>query len=342
MQQLSRNGGFPKSGRGKIAGPDRYVQFEGGDAVTGALVGEAVARLVSARAPGEGWGWRVDQPGNTECTALAAMALHAHRATSPLASAALREGVAWLRSRQHPAGSWPLGDQVPDASWTTGLAVLALADSQEGRDQALRGAEWLLARQSSGSPWLQRVLRRVFAAEPVVDQDPALVGWPWTDGTTAWVEPTAWSLLAVKMLRPHLDPARTAQRIEQAERLLVDRMCVGGGWNYGNKRVMGQALEPYPDTTALALLALQDRRSPAVTALSVARLGDMMKSQRTVLVLGCSVLALQLHGEDVSPLRAELRTRLRSPGADLDVRSLALALLALDEDTLPFRVSRHA
>jgi hypothetical protein len=270
------------------------------------------------------------------------MALYAHRRTSPRASAGWRDGLAWLRSRQHRAGSWPLGDQVPDASWTTGLAVLALADSHDDRDAALRGAEWLLARRSSGSPWLQRALRRVFPAEPVVDQDPALIGWPWTEGTSAWVEPTAWSLLAVKMLRPHLGSACPAQRIEQAERLLEDRMCVDGGWNYGNKRVMGYILEPYPDTTALALLALQDRRSPAVTALSVARLGELMNSQRTVLVLGCSVLALQLYGEDVTPLRAELRTRLLSRDAALDVRSLALALLALDEDTPHFRVSRHA
>ena len=58
-------------------------------------------------------------------------------------------------------------------------------------------------------------------------------------------------------------PTGSQERLEQAERLLFDRQCAGGGWNYGNSEVLGQKLHAYVPTTALALLALQDRRDPA-------------------------------------------------------------------------------
>jgi hypothetical protein len=76
------------------------------------------------------------------------------------------------------------------------------------------------------------------------------------------VEPTSWALLALKRMRGALPRRRTEDRIEEAHRLLADRMCRGGGWNYGNKAILGFDLDPYPDTTALALLALQDALRP--------------------------------------------------------------------------------
>ena len=41
--------------------------------------------------------------------------------------------------------------------------------------------------------------------------------------------------------------------------LIYDRMCESGGWNYGNSQVLGETLWPYPDVTAIALIALRDR-----------------------------------------------------------------------------------
>ena len=38
--------------------------------------------------------------------------------------------------------------------------------------------------------------------------------------------------------------------------MLLDRRCRDGGWNYGNRRVLGADLPSYPETTALALMAL--------------------------------------------------------------------------------------
>jgi hypothetical protein len=38
--------------------------------------------------------------------------------------------------------------------------------------------------------------------------------------------------------------------------MLLERRCRDGGWNYGNRRVLGEDLPSYPETTALALMAL--------------------------------------------------------------------------------------
>lgn len=232
-----------------------------------------------------------------------------------------------------------MGDEVPTASWMTSIAVLALAHLEGTDVHARRGAEWLLGQESRGLPWLLRVWLRLSSQEPIVDHDQNLVGWPWTADTAAWVEPTAWSLLAVKRLRGRLPRQRATERIRQGERMLADRMCRGGGWNYGNRRVLGEDLPPYPDTTALALIALHDSPSDHVTGASIARLHDMLATNRSALVLALAALALRLYGEDVAPLRAQLHERLRS-GQDVDdVRTLALILLALDEDSLHFRVN---
>jgi hypothetical protein len=284
-------------------------------------------RLTAAQDPGGGWGWLPGRPPTTECTALALMALPPRDEQLEDVSA---RAAAWLRARQQPDGSWPMSDQAPGGSWMTALAVLALARSRQPAPEAVAGAQWLLARRSRGRSLLARLVSRLAAQEPVVDQDPDLRGWPWTADTTAWVEPTAWSLLAVKRMRPHVRDDAADDRIRHGELLLADRICEGGGWNYGNRRVMGEALEPYPDTTALALLALQDARSEDVTGVSLRRLDDLVQSQPSTLVLALAILCLRAYGRDTAGLRQALGQRIQD-GRSPDLRALALATLALDE-----------
>ena len=72
-----------------------------------------------------------------------------------------------------------------------------------------------------------------------------------------------------------------SQRIDEAERLLIDRSCLGGGWNYGNSNMLGQELEPYVPTTAVALLAMQDRRTHPVVDRSLNYLEKHATSERS-------------------------------------------------------------
>ncbi len=97
-------------------------------------------------------------------------------------------------------------------------------------------------------------------------------------------------------------PARA--RIAEAERLLIDRCCRDGGWNFGNANVMGQDLFPHVPTTALALLALQGRREePAVTR-SLAFLESHWSDEPSPLALGLSLICLRTYGRPVEAIEA--------------------------------------
>src|SRR5712692_10811864 len=78
-------------------------------------------------------------------------------------------------------------------------------------------------------------------------------------GTTSWVIPTAFSLIALQQARQHGygKTAQLTERIDLGASMLLDRMCPGGGWNSGNGVAFGVQLAPHLDATSLALLALK-------------------------------------------------------------------------------------
>jgi hypothetical protein len=132
--------------------------------------------------------------------------------------------------------------------------------------------------------------------------DGTIQAWSWVEGTASWVEPTAWSLLLLKHLRRNgALPAEGTERIDVGERFLFDRVCSIGGWNYGNKMVFGQNLWPYVPTTALALLALQDRRDlPSVTG-SLAQMHKDLRTERSTLALALALVCSKLYSRHRQP-----------------------------------------
>ena len=101
---------------------------------------------------------------------------------------------------------------------------------------------------SRESPALPRLLDGIVAVKgvsaenaPDLRQDNKLQAWPWMPGTFSWLEPTAWCLLALKKTRA---PERRAaeSRIAEADKLIANRSCVSGGWNFGNASALGQDL----------------------------------------------------------------------------------------------------
>ena len=92
-------------------------------------------------------------------------------------------------------------------------------------------------------------------------------------GTHGWTEPTAWGLLALRRLRP-----TATDRIDDALAMFAERECVGGGWNYGSRIVLGVELRPYVQTTGLALLALGPL-TPELTRRGLALLGRAWRSE---------------------------------------------------------------
>jgi hypothetical protein len=280
--------------------------------------------LLELQNPDGGWPSQPGRSSNTESTAFAVLALRALAAGD--ATGAGERGLRWLSERQRQDGSWAFSTQVPEASWATGIATLAMLG--EDRDRARSGAGWLLRQHGRPLGWYSSLLHRVAPSLLQVRLNPDLKGWPWRSHATGFVEPTAYALLALKKLRPHAD-TRAEARIQEAQAMLYDRMCPNGGWNYGNSVVLGVDLPPYADVTALTLIALQDYRGSEPNAVSLAALRGMLAEVDSSLALAWATLCLTLYGEDTESLKRRLERRYRKRPFLVDTRSLALTLLAL-------------
>ena len=178
-----------------------------------------------------------------------------------------RGARAWVGSHQNADGSVEMrvGPVVRDVS---PLAALALGSG---------GAR-------------ERALDHTVAFEGHNGDDPLVsaFGWPWTEDTHGWTEPTAWGLLALRTLRPS-----ASDRIADALALLEERECVGGGWNYGAREIFDVDLAPFVQTTAVALLALGDL-SPSLTARGVAWLERSWRNESAgTLTLAAATCALR-------------------------------------------------
>lgn len=166
-------------------------------------------------------------------------------------------------------------------------------------------------------------------ASDINRQDNSLQGWSWTPDTFSWVEPTAWCLLALKLWRSEGFEIRT-DRIDEGERLLIDRCGQDGGWNYGNSNMLGQELKSFVPTTALGLLALQDRRSLPEVQRSQAFLEQNALSERSGLALSLALIALRIYERPaVGTVRDALLAQVQTTIEFGNQMAAAMALYAL-------------
>ncbi|MFQ5529700.1 MAG: prenyltransferase/squalene oxidase repeat-containing protein [Gemmatimonadota bacterium] len=279
-----------------------------------------------------GFGPYPGRPSTTESTSWAALAFSAE-GKSEAADSAIR----WLVEHQLDSGAWPHSPGMPEPSWMTSAALLALSEASSARDAVARGARWLLGQRGRTFPFLTRVFYRFWPDRVQVRLDPELRAWPWTEGAFSWCEPTSMAMLALRRLDPRLVPGTLRFRLREGESLLLDRVCSGGGWNYGNSWVLGEDLWPYPDTTALALLALTDRRDDSRVAESLDALQGMLAEHESSLSLSLGVLCLEVFGMDSAPYRRRLDGLWQGEPFNATTRAIALSSLALHERGNPFR-----
>lgn len=301
---------------------------QGIDAALSIVHPEWLEALRSAQVDDGGFSQTPGAPPNTEATALAVLALE----TLDGSSDTVRRGRRWLRQTQQADGSWPVLRGVEDGSWVTPWALLALLDDGNAEENIDRGTAWLIRRQGRRTGWLASLLLRFTPVEERADVDPTLVGWPWHRDSFSWVEPTSLALFALKKMRARLGRLFPAARVAEGERLLYDRECRGGGWNYGNRAVLGEDLPPYPDSTAIALIALQDqpreRNQPGLRALR-----ELLRTPyASGLALALATICFSLYGEDVESWRRRLIEAYRRAGFFGEARTLALALLATTDN----------
>jgi hypothetical protein len=162
-----------------------------------------------------------------------------------------------------------------------------------------------------------------------IRQDNSLQAWPWIESTFSWVEPTSLCLLLMKKLRPALPAAAVADRIDIAERMLRDRACTVGGWNYGGSNVYGQELFPYVPTTALGLLALQDHHDDPIVVRARTWLQKEAASEPSAQSLALTRVALRIHRTSTPEIGQLLAGALAGIGEHSNTAGLAAGLFAM-------------
>jgi hypothetical protein len=301
-----------------------------------ALIEGGMALLTRHRNADGGWGPTPGAPSTTEATALGALA------SGLAAGAAVAPACDWLVAQQLQDGGWPVSEFVPGAGWPTAPAVLTLAGLGVAPESAKRGLAWLSGIEGARLPWYARVIEWL-VGEQAVELDRDVTGWPWVPGTFGWVEPTSLALIALKFAAASGSVSPPQARITDGERMLLDRACVEGGWNYGNLRVLGVDLEPYPDTTGLALLALQDRpRDTASIQSGLRALDRMLQTHDSGLSLSLAILCGRAYGGDVTQLLERLERRFVESRFLDETRVIALAMLAASEASNPYLFAAHA
>lgn len=268
--------------------------------------------LTAGRNPDGGWGYYRNKTSRLEPTCWAVLAL----ASDGEDESAGREAL-----RHWPTRNGLLSERrggEPNYAFHA-LALLALrhaATEHIGGDRALVDA-------------LQHVRGIASAPSTINRQDNSIQAWPWITDTFSWVEPTAWCLLALKTCASGPQTTPDPSRVRDAERLLADRSCRGGGWNYGNSNMLGSDLAPYVPTTAIALLALRDRSSEPAVVAGLDFLERHSTSERASIALALAARALRAYGRGTEAVIAALREQLPITLALGNHAAAAAALYAL-------------
>lgn len=236
-----------------------------------------------------------------------------------------------LESEQRPDGAWAGCAGGPPNTFVTALALLALRHTRGDTSVAHRGLQWLEQTAGYENHWLWKWKFRYFDRQ--VRFDPAKTGWPWVPSTVSWVAPTALVLLA------HSAWNHRSLRTASAIAMLLDRACPSGGWNAGNAMVFGVELDPHPDFTAMALLALRDPdlKNSREVAAGLNYLARRIGSVRSAYTLAWAAMALSIHGHQSASLAARaLQSRLSSWASE-PTQTLALSALALEDPPFAFK-----
>jgi hypothetical protein len=276
---------------------------------------EALWRRVN---PDGGWGYYEGHGSRLEPTCWALLGLHSAGALdAPAISASSDLFRRWQRDDGLLLEPELRTEDRPNLAFN-GLAAWLLVQHPE------------LAARTSVSALVDGVTRAkgIRIPESTINrQDDALQGWGWIDGTFSWVEPTCWGLLALKSAAKIFPIVET--RVNEAERLLIDRCCPAGGWNYGNSNMLGQTLRPYVPTTALGLMAMKERRDDACVERSLAFLKAQRLSEPSAMALGLTIIALRAFGENVTDVEGMLLAQWRRTGFLGNAHLMGLALYSL-------------
>lgn len=276
--------------------------------------------LLRSQLPGTGWGYSNNSPeAYPEPTCYSLLAL-ADTSFSPT------DSLTWLSSLVSSDGKLYLpNDNMPN--WATSPLIITLIRLNQLPEVRTSSVNWLLEWKSLTGD-----------STGVALLDGSLVGWSWISDTFSWVEPTSYAVLALKFAG-----LKTHARVKEGEAVVFDRMCVRGGWNFGNPVVFGKELDPSAVDTALALFALQDLPDPD----NKIDMSLNVLEQRTIrfpsaLSLALTILCLNIYNRPIDQFVDLLLTRQESDGSWKQMNwwtaLAALALQAVDGGENVFRL----
>jgi len=262
--------------------------------VADSYLGVRLDVLRRSQNPDGGWSYYTGKRSWLEPTFYGALVLHGDPAADR----------AWslIKSWQQPDGSWPPTAGAAISGWGAALCLTMAQIRGEIDGTFLKGLAYL--RKTAGTE--SEIWRRALAKFGLVDpgRNLSLKGWPWKQGTSSWVEPTAHTLIALKKAYTALPAPEVAERIRSGQALLLDVRCKDGGWNYGSAWTLGEDQRSYPETTALALLGLQGR---AEAAGSVDLAKGWLQETPSSLARAWITIALRLHGIGVPNTNSPLK-----------------------------------
>lgn len=273
-------------------------------------MGAGSDRLRDLRNPDGGWGYYAGKTSRLEPTCWAALAL------SDTEETVARECLRTWPTRKGLLLERP-GGTVNIAFQGLALSVLSELGIEHHESNAVLAEA------------LQAIRGRKLGDSDANRQDNTLQGWPWVADTFSWVEPTAWSLIGLTAWARRSEAQLDATRVDEGARLLLDRVCHQGGWNYGNSNMLGAELRPHLPTSALGLLALQEWRAREPVRRTLAWLEKHALSEPSGLTLALVALALGAYGRSADDVRAALEARLPLVEEIGNVCSLAAARYAL-------------
>jgi hypothetical protein len=251
--------------------------------------------LQSAQNSDGGWGFHPGSQSRVEPTCWALHAMLYALPSQPMGEI-IPSGFRFLRAAQLSDGAWPSSPEETAGSWVTSLASWVLLSDKDSPRAVTAGIQWLCDDWPRDStPW-RRLLRKFSSDRHLSTQNDSYRGWGWTPGTSSWVEPTSFALIALaESPKEHL-PAEADRRRELAEAMLYDRMCPGGGWNCGNPRVYGVAGEPLVIPTVWALLALRQYPTRPENMMSIEWLENIVATVQGPGSLALARICLESYG----------------------------------------------
>lgn len=229
----------------------------------------------------------------------------------------IKTAQAYLSAIQREDGRICIDEHYTGAFWPTALSILAWQGASDYRKQHNNAIQFLL--NTTGKHYAKK-------SDDAAGHDPSIHGWPWIENTHSWIEPTALSILALK-IAGHAEHVRVKEGI----RMIMDRQLNNGGWNYGNTTSFGRELFPMPDSTAIAISALAGSIARRDIDKSINYLKSQIEKIKAPFSLGWCIIGLSAWDERPKKIEEKIleSLNLQKTYGEFQTSLLSLLLISL-------------